>query len=39
VGFYSEKVEEIKDTLYPAGWSHNFTTNNIGASLYIAFYF
>jgi len=35
----SGKVEQRTDIQTPAGWSHKFTTNNLGGSLYMIFYF
>ena len=35
----SGKVERRTDIQSPASWSHRFTTNNIGGSLYMIFYF
>jgi len=35
----SGKVEKVTQILSPAGWSHHFGTNNLGASLYVVFYF
>jgi len=33
------QIENITQITSPAGWSHHFGTNNLGASLYIVFYF
>ena len=35
----TNQVEKITQITAPAGWSHRFGTNNLGASLYMAFYF
>jgi len=38
-GKTSDKLEKRNDVQTPAGWSHRFTTNNLGGSLYMMFYF
>jgi hypothetical protein len=40
-GFNEEtgSVKKVNVTYSPKGWSHNFSTNNVGASLYMMFYF
>jgi hypothetical protein len=35
----SGTVKEVNVSQSPKGWNHNFSTNNVGASLYLMFYF
>jgi len=35
----THKVEKVKKIQTPAQWSHTFNTNNLGAALYMIFYF
>jgi hypothetical protein len=35
----SDIVKKVNIVQSPKGWNHNFSTNNVGASLYLIFYF